>query len=670
MEMVNKKNKLNYAFWIFMSICLILQIVFLMYTNLVHMKSMVDYDSSSVLVHAMEIWKQKTLFISEYGYQTTIDIDSMVWLTALLYGITKDIFLSQAISNCFIILVYVYVLERLFRRINLSNEIRIASIICFFIPYTLGQLGYLPMLFSGPSFYTIKALFPLLLISILLDMKEGVHWKYFIVRLIAVFIISYFTGLSSGVYVLLCALLPIIVAEIVSAILDDNIKSMFSVRNFVSVVALCIGMVGVASEKSFGLTTRASNMVLVSRTNWLQNIGSYFVGMFELFGGVAVYDNTELLSKEGIFILINWLLVSLMLISLIYTIVKSIMNRKIELVDLYCIAIFTVNLFVLTLLYTTYGGGSFEARYHIIPMIPLFILLGKMVNDIASIRNRTFSYTFRGIYFLVVLLSLVTCDKNMNDVWKSSNVNVYEEMKSSLEVEEFKNVVFLGNTNAVQGRIMRVFLADMNCIIADDDWRNVSSTTWGGTSKALDAKVLRGKTAVVATPELWESLPIYLKNGSTLYKEYEGYNIYSIEKNKFDFIAGFPATKKVSMDYPYTLGYGIANADFDENGNLVSNGQPGIILYGPYVNGVEGKWNLTLRYKIVQKSNPNDVATFSVIKNGGQDVLGSIELDSQNRVATIENVEISDEYVGIENWVCVPEGMIIQVSSIQIEKVK
>ena len=646
------------------------QIVFLIVANIIHMDAMVDYDSSCALVHAMEVWNQKSLLLKEYGYQTTIDLDSIVWLVALLYGFTKNILLSQAIANCFIILVYVYVLERVFRRLGLSDLIRITGMLCYFIPYTLGQLGYAPMLFTAGAFYTIRSLLPLLLISILLDLKAGAKWNSYIVRLAYLFIMIYFAGLSSGVYVILCGILPIIVAEIILAILDDDINKVINRKFILSCIVFILGLIGVISESFFGLSTKASQMMLVSKGNWLANIGSYFVGIFELFGGVATSENVLLMSKEGIFILINWALISLALISLVYTIIKSIKNKKLEMIDAYCISIFAVNFFVLTLLFTTYGGGTFEYRYHLIPMLPVFILLSRMMNDILTSKNKTFAYCFSAIYILMVFISLVTCDKTMNDGWINSNVNAYKELKSELEAGGFDNVVFVGNSNITRGRVMRAFVPQMNCIITDDDWHNFAPTTWGGTCKALDNYMLEGKTAIIASPESWEALPTYLKRDVTVYKEEVDFIIYQTDNNAFDFISGFSQYQNKSIDFPYSPGYRWNNADIDENGIWVSNGVGGIVLFGPYSNGVEGKWNITIDYEIRQAVNENDIATFSVTKDSGTQELGVVSLEQNCETATIENIELHDDYIGIENIVGVPDGMIIEIHSITMEKVK
>ena len=75
------------------------QILFLMCLNIVHMPEMVDYDSSCTFMHVMEMWKQKTLAITEWGYQTTTELDSLSCLVLILYGITKNIFLSQALAD-------------------------------------------------------------------------------------------------------------------------------------------------------------------------------------------------------------------------------------------------------------------------------------------------------------------------------------------------------------------------------------------------------------------------------------------------------------------------------------------------------------------------------------------------------------------------------------------
>ena len=348
---------------ILMAVCF-LQILFLAYMNIVHMEKMVDFDSSCALMHAREVWLQKTLFIKDWGYQTTIDLDSIVGVVALLYGLTGSIFIAQAIGNILMILLYFRCISRILDLLEINKAIKYAVITMVFIPYSLGQLGYFPMLFGAGAFYTIRTILPLLVISILLEVSKASHINKYWFRLVVAVTMSFFAGLSSGVYLLLCGFAPLLVYEVLNIVIKDDYHELFNRRIIVELTVCMSAVIGVVSERFFGYSTKATTMSLINAENWMAEIGKYFVGIYELFGGVAPVSEVPLLSEEGITIVIRWALTSILLFSLVYRIIRSIKLRKLEMIDGMAISIFAVNF--LFLLYWTFLMGQILSNTDII----------------------------------------------------------------------------------------------------------------------------------------------------------------------------------------------------------------------------------------------------------------------------------------------------------------
>ena len=53
------------------------------------------------------------------------------------------------------------------------KKMRLLAVLFLLTPYSTGQLGYMPMLFTSAGSYAYKLLVPLLLIDILVRMHKG-----------------------------------------------------------------------------------------------------------------------------------------------------------------------------------------------------------------------------------------------------------------------------------------------------------------------------------------------------------------------------------------------------------------------------------------------------------------------------------------------------------------
>ena len=203
-------------------IALIAQIAFIMCMNLFRADTIIDFDSSSAYLHEMEMGSQGRIFPSEYSYQATLDLDSASLISAFLYHFTGNIFLSRGITNNLVVILYIYVVNCVLLRLSVSARWRRFGILLFLIPYSMIMLGYWRMLFVGGGFFAFRALVPLLMISLILDLDAKRRFREYAFRMILMLVIVFLGGLSSGAYLLLCAVCPLILWEIVRAFLKGD----------------------------------------------------------------------------------------------------------------------------------------------------------------------------------------------------------------------------------------------------------------------------------------------------------------------------------------------------------------------------------------------------------------------------------------------------------------
>lgn len=130
-------------------------------------------------------------------------------------------------------------------------------------------------------------------------------------------------------------------------------------------------------------------------------------------------------------------------------------------------------------------------------------------------------------------------------------------------------------------------------------------------------------------------------------------------------LAGLPdeQTDK-KTDHPTDSGFMYGNAEVDASGELVSNGQEGHILWGPYSKSVPGTYDITLHYS-VDSVTESDEGIFDVALDTEQ--AAEARFTSQETSVTIEGVTIEGGHE-FEVRVWVPAGMIVRVQSIEYER--
>ena len=89
----------------FEMILCIFQFIFLCCANLLWSSHIIDGDMSDLYGHVREMWRTGSLVIKGWDYSTTLEIDCSALLALPIYGVTRNIFLSFAISNIIFIIL-------------------------------------------------------------------------------------------------------------------------------------------------------------------------------------------------------------------------------------------------------------------------------------------------------------------------------------------------------------------------------------------------------------------------------------------------------------------------------------------------------------------------------------------------------------------------------------
>ncbi|MCR5251556.1 MAG: hypothetical protein K6E50_13220 [Lachnospiraceae bacterium] len=588
-------------------IALIAQIGFILYMNLFRADTIIDYDSSSAYMHEMEMGSQGRIFPAEYGYQRSLDLDSGALVSALLYRFTGDIFLSRGITNILVVFLYIYVINTILANAGVSRTWKCFGMLLFLIPYSMIMLGYWRMLFAGGGFFALRALVPLLLISVVQDIDKGKELKKYAARAVLLLLFVFLAGMSSGAYILMCALCPLILWEFVNAFLKADCHELRSKRMILAVLALGTSVMGIVLRRALGLPAIADRKSLLTSDKWIDAMLSAFAGIFELFGGLTIHENVSLFSAEGIGTAVDFLVTLILLVAIPYTIVKCVKKKEISNMSGYILSLMLVNALMFCFVDLKYGETVYESRYHLVPMLPAFILLAMMLEDLSAgkslkkIQTGTLQLMIMGLF----AASLLYGDAQWVYAKTALGSGELKELNAVMEAEGIKTAFIVGDDNKVLGRKLRVYSRDVHYIVLSDGAASAWQTVFGGTSRYLDHSMQEGKTAVIASPEAYESLPDHLVRGMSYLKDYNGLQIHVSEQSRFDCVGGIVAEKDRVEDFPYSPGYAFENALIDEEGVLVMKAGGGD-LYSSYA-AAEGTWTYTVYYDMPEAEQPGRI---------------------------------------------------------------
>lgn len=583
-------------------IALILQVAFILSMNLFRAYTVIDFDSSSAYMHEMEMGSQGKIFPSEYSYQSTMDLDSASLISAFLFHFTGDIFLSRGIANNLVILLYIWLTGLVLTGIGVSQRWKRFGILLFLIPYSMTILGYWRMLFTGGGFFAFRALVPLLVISLIMDIDRGAEFEKYAIRTVLLLFILFLTGLSSGAYVVLCAICPLLLWEMINAFLKGDLRQILSKRTILVFASVIASITGIAVQKAVGFSSLADRITILRSDKWADAVLAAFAGVFELFGGLTVHDHVALFSAEALAAAAGFAVTCILITAIVYTLVISIKKKEISNMKGYILSLLLTSALMFGFLDLKYGVTVFESRYHLIPMLPSFFLVAEMMDELSKSRRLKemqrccLQVLTTGIF----IASMLAGDAQWVYAGKVLGSKQLSELNRIVEEEGINTAFVVGEDNRDLGRKLRVYGRNTHYIVVDDGAKSASRTTWGGTTRYLDNSMQAGKTAIIASPESFRTLPSYLVTGMKHVRDYDGLQIYVAKESRFDCVGGVIAEKDRVVDFPYSPDYTYENAFLDDQGRLIMKDGGGT-LKSSYASAA-GIWDYTIYYDMPKEA--------------------------------------------------------------------
>lgn len=655
LELKGKYDYLKLVVWALFFV----QVLVLGFFNLTQMKYHMGFDASSYYLKAMEMAKQGTLFITDWVEQTTLYFDSSVPLAALLYKITGDIFVSYGIVNFITDIAIFYMFHAILKSLKLSGMARavcLNMIACAYVTPAFNNandMSYLSSVLSAADWYGLKVLIILMVIKMILDSEDNkINYRFVVVTELLLFI----SGVSSGWYLLVTVLLPILVFYIIRVLVRNSYKEVFRRETLLLIIGMILIVTGkVVATKVLGFTSKDSSMELIELNALWKNLGSIILGFMDLVGALPRSAAQQVLTIKGIAYLLGLVVFLLCLIGIIYS-VRNIVKNFVQ-YEKYAMLIVIVgfNIFMFSVLNTTYGQDIFETRY----LIPLFMLIVISVGEFIDALADRLILKYAGLLGVAATMLVLNIYNDCLYYIQKNNYDTLTEIVDEVETLNTSVVYVYGDDFRIDARNLRVVDAKR---VYKYIWDDFVLAPWGDYTYYSDVASARGRNVLITNEESMNTLPDYIKNQYTFYGQVDKFSIYVAESNKFDFQTGIYSDD--NLDYPTSRGMQLKNGNLDENGSYVSDGTEGYVMYGPYTKVTAGVYDFVLNYEMLDSGD--QTADFIVSQNAGNEKKGEIRLDAGTHSAILNDITFETDTEGIEYKVYNYSGTKIRIDSIEI----
>lgn len=646
--------------WLEILLCvgIVIQIGALAVFNLTRLPYESNYDSSCAYAQIVEMWRQKRILLKDWAYQTTLGIDSPVLLGALFYGITKNAFTAFGLANIVTVIVYAFLFYDILKQADVKKNMRLLAVLFLLTPYSTGQLGYMPMLFTSAGSYAYKLLVPLLLIDILVRMHKGQEIKkYWYLILFATFFV-FNTAVSSGEYILLCAVLPLIGYEILHVLIGNDIKQIFNKRLGFLILESAIYVVGIKVGRRTGIIESVgSQMMLTKAKHFPSVIAKCLTGIFQLFGGIPDYEDIPVTQTYGMMYLFRFFLAAVILASWIYLLKHLKENEKYkELVGMIT-CIFAVNLIVLIFANVNYATETFEFRYHLISMIPMILLTSIAASDLWE-KRKLLEQTIVLVTIVLLLFVNVYDYKNyMRDCYNDQGD--MQGITLTAEQEGVHLIITIGSESISMGRCMR----NVNPNVEISTWGGYNhGVGWGASTYYFDNAHLKTPYMVLMTQKEYELMPKQIAKQLEEVQVFGIFQLYRVKENVLDGDNTLPQSG-TNRDFCYSSGYEYWGK-MESDGNVLSSGKKETVLRSNKKKiEKDAAYDIVVHYEVL-KSKEDSAATFRV-RNAQDEIIAEQEMPKDATEITIKDVSVITGMEWVRYRINAEKGSKIRIRSIE-----
>ena len=428
---------------------LCIQIFLLLFYNLRDTRTLINADAASSIYHFMEVIENGTLNIPNWNHTTTLELDSAFLFAIPFYHLTHDMFLAMGLANGVFILLYSWVIYRIMKLNGISLKWIITVLILTFTPWALGMLEYFNMMFYQASQYTVKTLVPLvmiLLIFLLMEFKFGdrKEWIEFAASIAVYTILLYSTSLSTGIYTIICGIVPVTIGAVYTGICNEFTKKKWLRLSGLLLYSGGIFLIGYMKYKELYPSTSKYNLNITLSSEFWKNLCANVVGYFQVLGALPSIDISGM-SMQGIWLCVKFIFCIILFMCIISGTGKLNFTQKQDLLNNLLTYICLVNLFIVTIYDTRYDSDVMQYRYYLIMMIPLLILCGYRCE---FYFNKMHKYQQSAFYCVLLVCLIVIVVGNNKTIFASLHNNDYAvAICDYLDELDVESVIFVDDSD-------------------------------------------------------------------------------------------------------------------------------------------------------------------------------------------------------------------------------
>lgn len=287
---------------LFLGVLLIVQFGFLCWCNLTQWQSHLDGDSSTQILKVLEIWKAGSLSLPNWNDTTTLLLDMPLTLAALLMPVLRDPFIAYGVSNIVWLALLVYGIWQLLRRVSCAMPLRMLALFLILTPYSYTEvLGYANCLLVQSAYYLVRAVYMVYLMYCLVQLHRGERGFGHLITWLFTLGLGAWIGMSSGTFMLLLVLLPVIAGFLVRAFAAGRPRLLLSAGSAFLVLSLLGFGAGYYVQRNIiHFSSRDSVIAWNSYTEFLPNLSKVIQGYLKLTNALPAEDGVMILSGEGI----------------------------------------------------------------------------------------------------------------------------------------------------------------------------------------------------------------------------------------------------------------------------------------------------------------------------------------------------------------------------------
>lgn len=634
-------------------------LIYLCIGNIIKYKTLyLEFDTASIIGTAVEMFRQRRLFLNDWGYQSVMLVDSPEPLTAIFTGMVGNVMLAQGISVCVIICLLLLLVHSISRKLQASILGEALGMLCLLFPYDFSVLGWGFCLTTDSGCYLVRFFYMFLVMDVFLSYKckKKCNWK-----LLSLYVMTFLSVLSSGLHGAVTCVLPFTVVLFAYIVWNhqnrgDNLISKSNVALALVPIMSIAGYI-YANIVDFGQYT--AGIEFVQPQNLYSNIKKVLLGMVCLLG--IPINPTELVQGLEFFLLTKILILLFLVFAVCYgtfVSVKSLFKGKPDFFVILLTLMFYTNMGILCLTVNESVGFIMSYRYHIFTLAPVFILFIHMIDAFLKIcicnKHRVAleiltRADIKCVFMASIYIILSIAGVGIYHNWmKSLNAQQYDRDAAILSMlDSYDDNTVICYNDYLLSRRLGVMDVSREYI---DLREGLIAVTWGKSYKKFDNYNM-GERVLVLIPEGAEMTEFRGKGELEYLQSGYGYDLWKITNNRLDFSSCFPyvkyemktlpvnvtgaSTSNRVRDFAYSPGVKVdESAKIQENGSLMTSGKEGVVWSSVYDNVKRGDYTITLKMSEM---------THSFGKGGRLEI---IDLTSGETLAYTEFLDEQDVILG------------------------